>query len=129
MKKNRYEAWFRKALEDELSTKAVLDNGAPSTGCFLAQQMAEKYLKGLMVYLDQDFPKVHDLLGLGSLLLKQIHDVSTIHHDLQVLNRYYIETRYPGDYPEFTLEECQEAFKAALRVKDFVIKKVKKYNL
>lgn len=39
--------WWQKAAEDELSIQAILkENGAPSTACFLAQQMAEKYLKG-----------------------------------------------------------------------------------
>lgn len=127
MKKNhkqRHQDWFRKASEDELSAKAVLENGAPSTGCFLSQQMAEKYLKGLLVYLGQNFPKVHDLLELESLILEKNPDVSSIHSDLQLLNRYYVETRYPGDYPEFTLTECQEAYEAALRIKDFVLNKI-----
>jgi hypothetical protein len=39
------------------------------------------------------------------------------------LNRYYIETRYPGDYPAFTMDEARAAFDAALRVKDFVLSK------
>lgn len=29
--------WIRKAEEDEFSAGAVLKEGAPSTGCFLAQ--------------------------------------------------------------------------------------------
>ena len=35
-----------------------------------------------------------------------------------------IRTRYPGDVPEFTMEECRAAFEAALIVKGFALKKV-----
>lgn len=119
-----YVKWFGKAEEDELSGRAVLKEGAPSTGCFLAQQMAEKYLKGLLVFYDKDFLKVHDLLELETLLLDTKTEMDEIHHDLQLLNRYYIETRYPGDVPEFTINECRDAFEAALRVKEFVLRKI-----
>jgi HEPN domain-containing protein len=118
-----YREWARKAEEDELSIQAVLREGAPSTACFLAQQMAEKYLKGLLVFHGKRLPKVHDLLQLETLLLDIIPDIRSIHDDLDFLNRYYVETRYPGDYPEFTKEEGQRAYEAALRVKAFVMKK------
>ncbi len=45
--------------------------------------------------------------------LKSAPDVKTIHGDLIVLNRYYIEKRYPGDFPMFHPDEAQAAFKAA----------------
>lgn len=122
--KKMHLGWFNKAKEDELSIKAVLKEGHPSTGCFLAQQMAEKYLKGLMVFLDRNFPKVHDLLELETLLLDAYPDIKAIHPDLELLNRYYIETRYPGDYPEFSKEECRQSYKAACRVQKFVLHKV-----
>lgn len=67
---SNFREWFQKAEEDELSIQAILkENGAPSTACFLAQQMAEKYLKGLLVFYEQPFRKIHDLLKLESLLL------------------------------------------------------------
>ena len=119
-----YHEWFKKAAEDELSAKAVLKNGAPSTGCFLSQQMAEKYLKGLLVFHKKDFPKVHDLLDLETLLLHIVPEIKELHADLKLLNRYYIETRYPGDYPEFTLDECEKAQRAALRIKEFMLTKI-----
>ena len=43
----------------------------------------------------------------------------------EVLNRYYIETRYPGDYPEFSRHDSMEALEAALRVKQFVLECIK----
>ena len=119
-----YSSWIKKAEEDELSVGAVLRAGAPSTGCFLAEQMAEKCLKALLVFYRKDFPKVHDLLDLETRLLGVAPEIERFHSDLDFLNRYYIETRYPGDYPEFTKEECEKAFEAALRVKRFVTDKI-----
>ncbi|MBI4137934.1 MAG: HEPN domain-containing protein [Candidatus Sungbacteria bacterium] len=118
-----YTEWFRKAEEDEFSARAVLREGAPSTGCFLAQQMAEKYLKGLLIFHGKDFPKVHDLLEIETLLTDVEAKIKNVHDDVVVLNRYYIETRYPGDYEEFTRQECGDAYEAALRIKEFVLKK------
>lgn len=118
-------AWLKKAAEDELSARAVLKEGAPSTGCFLSQQMAEKFLKGLLVFYGKEFLKVHDLLELETLLLDVDPGVRGLHDDLKLLNRYYVETRYPGDYPEFSLTECKDAYEAALRIKEFVLKKIK----
>ena len=42
--------WIAKAKDDELSIKAIIkEKAAPSTVCFLSQQMAEKYLKALLI--------------------------------------------------------------------------------
>ncbi len=117
--------WIKKAEEDELSIRAILKGGgAPSTGCFLSQQMAEKYLKCLLSFHRKPYPKTHDLLDLASLLMLHEPSFSRIRKDLNLLNRYYIETRYPGDYPEFTPQECREAFESALRVKEFVLERI-----
>lgn len=120
-----YSEWFNKAGEDELSIYAIIhEGGAPSTACFLSQQMAEKYLKALLVFRKKTFPKVHDLLNLATRLMESDTDIETIQEDLVLLNRYYIETRYPGDYPSFSLEEGKGAFESALRIKNFVWKKI-----
>lgn len=121
-----YQEWFKKAQEDELSISAILkEDGAPSTVCFLSQQMAEKYLKGLLVFHNKVFLKVHDLLELEMLLLEFEPEIKQYDDELDVLNRYYIETRYPGDYPEFSLQEAREAFEAVKRIKNFVLDKIK----
>ena len=116
--------WFKKAEEDVISVRAILkEHGAPSTACFLSEQIAEKYLKGMLVFHGKPFPKVHDLIELETLLVESTPDVNTLHEDLVRLNRYYIETRYPGDYPEFHLDEAQAAFTSALNVKEFSVRK------
>lgn len=122
-----YLSWLRKANEDGLSAEAILKDkdGAPSTVCFLSQQMAEKYLKGLLVFYEKEFSKIHDLIKLEELLLDIEPDIEKLDRELDLLNRYYIETRYPGDYPEFTWEDAEEAYKSAKKIKKFVLENIK----
>lgn len=120
-----YISWFRKAEEDELSTRAVLKEGAPSTACFLSQQMAEKYLKALLIFHKQSFPKIHDIKRIATLIEPFVSDIFDLEEEFNLLNKYYATTRYPGDFPEgFSKQDAQEAFAAALRVKEFVIGKI-----
>lgn len=121
-----YLNWIKKAEEDELSIKAILKEGSPSTACFLSQQMAEKMLKGLLVYHQGDFPKIHDLLRLETLLLKYVPDIHQLHDEASLLNRYNTEARYPGDFQEYSQKEAEEAFAAATIIKEFVLKKFTK---
>ena len=120
-----HEEWIKKAADDELNAKSILTHrdGAPSGVCFLSQQIAEKYLKALLVFHQKPFLKVHDLLDLETRLLETQPDIKTLHQGLVSLNRYYIETRYPGDYPDFSWQDADEAFESALKVKMFVEEK------
>lgn len=115
--------WFEKGNEDILSAASILKHrdGSPSTVCFLAQQTAEKFLKGALLYFKQDIFKVHDLLQLETKLLARGILTDSIHGDLITLNRYYIETRYPGDYPEFSWKEAREAFEAAEGIRCLIL--------
>ena len=125
--KKVYLEWFEKADEDEALAEVALQQNTPPSGiCFLSQQMAEKYLKGLIVFHNQKFSKVHDLLELEKILINFEPDIKNYEEDMDLLNSYYIETRYPGDYSEFTLEEAKNALEAAQKIKDFVLGKVKK---
>ena len=87
--------------------------------------MAEKYLKALLLFHNKNFPKIHDLLELETLLLDKDPQIQVLHKQLEILNRYYIETRYPGDYPDFTFTEAQKAFEAATHVKKIALEKFK----
>ncbi len=120
-----YERWFEKAEEDKIAAGTMLrEKISPSNICFHSQQMVEKYLKGLLVYYKKKFRKVHDLLELEKNLLSVAPDIKEYEKDLDLLSQYYIETRYPGEYPEFTLDEAKQAFEAAKRIKKFVLEKM-----
>ena len=119
--------WFNKAQEDELSAQSILAHrdGAPSVVCFLSQQIAEKCLKSLVIFFDMELEKVHDLIKLYSLVENKIPEMADIKEELKLLNRYYIETRYVGDYPEFSWNDAGKAFESAIKIKNFVLDKIK----
>lgn len=119
--------WIKKAEEDELNIQSILKHkdGTPSVACFLSQQMAEKYLKALLIFFDLELVKVHDLIKLSSFLKNDVSRIKEIGNETALLNQYYIETRYVGDYPEFFWREAEEAYMAAKKIKEFVLERIK----
>lgn len=113
--------WFEKAKNDELAIKAILkEKTSPTVVCFLSQQMAEKYLKSVLVFFGI-LPKTHDLL----LLLEKCQEFDEgfveFRESARLLVRYYIGTRYPEDFPEgFSIAVAKDAFEHAKKIKDFV---------
>jgi len=122
------EAWIKRANDDERSIRAILEGerGAPSTACFLSQQMAEKYLKAFLVAHQQEFPKIHQLDRLVELCSQTDPACEQLRENTIALSDYYVDARYPGDSPEFTFDECRQAFDSALRIKEFVLERIKK---
>ena len=87
--------------------------------------MAEKSLKSLFAFHQQLPPKIHDLQRLATELEHFIPDIGEIDESLTILSKYYSATRYPGDFPEgFSWENASEAFSVAMKIKDFVFKKI-----
>lgn len=116
-----YQEWLERAADDASAITAILNEDAsPNTACFLAQQMSEKILKGLLAYEDQKIPKTHDLLELAAIVRDRYPRIDElIKPGLQTLNKYYISTRYPGDYPDFTRADAESALEAAVAVRQF----------
>ena len=114
--------WVLKAKDDELNAVSILKHrdGTASVVCFLSQQMAEKYLKAFLTFRGERFPKIHILDFLLELCLKLDSGFIKLKDDAIFLTDFYVETRYPGDYPEFNWKDGEKAFKAALRIKDFI---------
>ncbi|MBI5638217.1 MAG: HEPN domain-containing protein [Nitrospinae bacterium] len=114
--------WIEKAEHDLRTAEHTLtlkDDCPFDTVCFHAQQCAEKYLKGLLAFNALDFPKTHDLILLKNLAIKagcmNPHELP-----LQTLNRYSIETRYPGEWEPITRVEAEEAVDLARKVRHLV---------
>lgn len=117
-----YLSWIKKGDEDLASLEALFKHqeGSPSTGCFLAQQAVEKFLKALHVSIGLEPEKTHDLAGLAGSLIKTYPEMESFYKKLTVFNRYYIESRYPGDYPELTWEDCRQALDVANEIKEYI---------
>lgn len=65
--------------------------------CFHTQQSAEKYLKARLVESEKPFAKTHNLVALLTLALVVEPSWSVLQPQLQALNVYAIEYRYPGN--------------------------------
>jgi HEPN domain-containing protein len=81
-----------------------------------AQQGAEKYLKGYLVFHGVDFPYTHNvsrLLELCAVRAKWAEDLG----DAEVLTVYAITARYPGEEEEVSEEEARRALEIADRVR------------
>lgn len=76
--------------------------------CFDAQQAAEKALKALLIHLRLEFPYVHDLAELITLLERSGVAVPGEVREASRLTRFAVGLRYPGDAEPVTKEEYKE---------------------
>jgi HEPN domain-containing protein len=109
--------WLRFAEEDlaEAERLLALGDATPRHVCWFAQQGAEKALKAALVLEGIEFPLRHDLDALRN-LLPAGWAVKEQHADLAELTEWAVEARYPGDWPEATLQEARRAVEQARSV-------------
>jgi HEPN domain-containing protein len=103
--------WVEKAESDFRNAEYVMTmrKDCPfDTVCYHCQQCMEKYLKAVLIFEEVEFPRTHDLVVLFnlSLILKSL---GINIQDLQPLNRYSIEARYPGDWEHVEEAEAKSA--------------------
>ncbi len=114
--------WVEKADHDLLAAEYLLtlaEDCPADTVCFHCQQCAEKYLKALLIYRNIPFTKTHDLVTLFNLLGGE-SSLGLQLEDIQPLNRYSIEARYPGDWNPIGMDEALEAVRMARSIRDAV---------
>lgn len=106
--------WLRYAEEDLTTAKTLLrqPHVVPRHACWFAQQAAEKALKAVLVFLQIDFPRTHDLDVLHNLVPDgwQFKEVCP---DLASLTQWTVEARYPGNWTEATGAEANTAVEQA----------------
>ena len=111
--------WLDKAEADLKSAEHLLTVAGEwplAPACFHCQQCAEKYLKALLTFRSVPFPKSHDLLDLLH-LVSQGGRLGIAPRDVSVINRYAVETRYPGEWEAITRAEAEEALGIARKVR------------
>lgn len=118
--------WLVRADEDiDIAELAIKEKGPTNPICFHTQQAAEKYLKAFLAFHEKHIRKIHDLEDL-LITCKEIDaSFGELRDDAQYLNQFYIETRYPADMPDFTFNDAKKSYEVALRVKKFVLAKLK----
>jgi len=105
LEKDHHEAlrWLKTAEEDLGAARGLLTIKKYSHACFIAQQCAEKAMKALWYALGDD-PWGHSIRKL----IEEIPDKAArqkLMANLEagnILDRYYIPTRYPNGLPDLT---------------------------
>lgn len=113
--------WFRKAESDLSTGKRTLESDGPyDTACFHAQQAAEKYLKGLLAFLDQPIPRTHNLEDLQQLCVTFMPTLHLTSTELAELTPYAVQLRYDFEFwPD--REAAEQALNMAERVRSAVL--------
>ena len=109
--------WLRYAAEDLTTAETLLAQAhvPPRQACWFAQQAAEKALKAVLIFLQIDFRRTHDLNVLRD-LLPESWQLKTVPSNLKDLNRWAVEARYPEKMREATKAEATEAVEQARAV-------------
>lgn len=112
--------WLNKADEDFDFAYSVLEESTfYAQICFHFHQAAEKYLKAYIIGNNLAFQKIHDLQVLLKLCKSKDKLLSLLDDDCKLLNRFYIDTRYPVHWPtNYTIETAREAKSAAEKIRD-----------
>src|ERR1700690_3368040 len=88
------------------------------TVCFHAQQLAEKYLKAVLVHLNVDFPKTHDIGVLIDLLPSNLVPPLSL-EEQDALSDFAVDSRYPDDPGKIGALQASVALANARRLRDW----------
>ena len=108
--------WLNRARSNLARAKAKRKGVYLEDLCFDAQQAAEKAIKALLIKLDMNFPYVHDLAELLTLVEKAGQAVPEPIKRAEELSRFAVFTRYPGIGPSIKEKEYRETVEIAARV-------------
>jgi len=92
--------------------------------CFHAQQAAEKAIKALLIKRGIEFPYVHDVAELLTLLEQKGIDLPERVKQGEKLTRFAVFTRYPGIASPVSQEEYEEALNLADEIVHWVKKQI-----
>ncbi len=115
--------WLDKAEADLQAAETLFSHNPPLRypACFFSQQAAEKYLKALLTHHNVEFPKTHVIGKLLDLLASADAPLALSLAGVTALSPYSVEIRYPGDMPEPTVVEAQEALRLTHLVREAVL--------
>ncbi|TFG23318.1 MAG: HEPN domain-containing protein [Promethearchaeota archaeon] len=120
---NRYNDWLKQAEADIEAAMDSQKNNHHEWACFQAQQSAEKALKALLLYLNDDTwgdGLIYLLKHWKQIIIEEKKDIEeqeykSLIEKCQELDRHYIQPRYPNGfasgypaeyYNEKTSQEC-----------------------
>ena len=116
--------WLNRAKSNLLLAKLMKEGVYLEDLSFNAQQAAEKAVKALLIHREVEFPYVHDLAELLTLVEEAGEEVPKSVKQVSRLTRFAIVTRYPGILGPVTEEEYEEAISTAEETVQWVEKEL-----
>ncbi len=121
---NRYKDWFDQGARDLERARLDLEHGYFEWACFTCQQAGEKLLKAVALKLGFAMWG-HSLTEITNILAQKIKIPPEIKENAQMLDLFYIASRYPNGFPSgkpadyFTEKQAKEAIGAADNIREF----------
>lgn len=114
--------WLLKGDSDLANARRTVASDGPfDTGCFHAQQAAEKYLKAILAIHGMDIPRTHDLEELQLLCAEFIREPDFNLLALEELSDYAVSVRYDFEFwPD--VKTATDALSIAEVVRSFAVK-------
>ena len=116
--------WLRQAERDLQRAKIDIEHEYYEWACFTSQQAIEKVVKAVYQSLNSSV-RGHSIVKMLKGLEGQFEIHEDIIHGARILDRYYIEARYPNGFPEgspfeyFDKKIAEEAYNAAREIFEF----------
>jgi len=89
------------------------------------QQCVEKYLKAFLVSHGREVPRTHNLAVVVQACIEIDSDFTALREEgIDGMTDYAVAYRYPDDFYMPTVEECERAQAKALRIRDFVTRRL-----
>lgn len=112
-----YHAWLDRMTAERLKNESLLYY----TAAFHCQQCIEKALKGYLLFKSRKLMDGHNLTWLCKQAAMMDSGFIQWIDESAVLNRYYIETRYPADIPlEINGAQMESLMKMCRDMMDFI---------
>lgn len=122
--------WLEQASEDLKWAKDLAQRGGYHIACFLAQQIGEKALKGLLYAKGEEIVIGHSIERLCSVAAEFDKDFLDKAKTWSILDGYYVPTRYPNSLPDsipskvYTSHAAAEAVTLAEEIVQLVSQKI-----
>ena len=105
--------WLNRARSNLARAKTRTDGAYWEDMCFDAQQAAEKAIKAVMIRRGIEFPFVHDLNRLLSILEEAGETIPDAVRRAEDLTGYATTTRYPGMDEPVSEQDYEDAIRMA----------------
>ena len=108
--------WLNRARSDLVLARLEEEGIYLEDMCFHTQQAVEKAIKALLINRHVEFPYIHDIAQLLTLLERTGQEIPEPVRQAERLTRFAIFTRYPGVGPPVSHQEYEEAIAIAEEV-------------